>query len=206
MRTEFTNADLDGVVRQYVPMPKDIDTRLNRDAARAGLRTLLGVGIAILHRPTDIAPGVQNVALERIADACIALQEAIEQGYAAVLQRSGYVEGIAHDTDGPEASAFALLNRLDPALDSLFTLATVPALPVRRGAPSDDRRSMFLEECARYFERWTGKNISASPGSRFWNFAAEVFSVMQIEDAGNLRWQIKRVIEKLGANSARRGI
>jgi hypothetical protein len=154
-----------------------------------------------LSRPPDIAPGVQNVALEKIADACVALQKAIGQGYAAVLQRSGYVEGVAHDTDSPEARAFALLNQLAPRLDSLWALATMPALPVRRGAPSDDRRMFFLEQCARYFERWTSKRISASPGSRFWSFATEVFSAMEIENAGDLNWQIKRVIKKRGAKS-----
>jgi hypothetical protein len=200
MRTEFTNLDLDNVVRQRVVIPKANDTRLNREAARAELRTLISVGIAILSRSPDIAPGPQNVALEKIAAACVALQDALRDGRGAVLQRSGYREGIAHDNNGPETSAFSLLNQLCPRLDELWALATVPALPVRRGAPSDDRRMIFLEECARYFERWTCKKISASPGSRFSNFATEVFSVMEIDNAGDLSWQIKRLIEKRGAN------
>jgi hypothetical protein len=206
MRTEFANADLDGLVCQYVKISKDIDNHLNREAARRELRTLVSIGVAILSRPPDIAPGLQNIALERIADACVELQEAIQTGVDALLQRSGYREGIAHDTDGPEANAFALLNRLDPALDSLLTLVSVPSLPARRGAPSDDRRLIFLEECARYFEQWTGKKIAASRGSRFSNFAQALFSAMAISDADDLSWQIKRLIQKRGAKSHKKAI
>ena len=195
MRTDYTNADLDDLLR-CLRIPKG-----HTEAARRELRTLLSTGIAILARPRDIAPGRQNAALQTIADACVALQEALRGGYDVVLQRAGYAEGVAHDTDGPEASAFALLNRLDPALESLWSLVTVPALPVRRGAPSDDRRVAFLEECARYFEQWTGKKISASRGSRFWKFATEVFSLMEIGSAGDLSWQIKRLIKKRVAKS-----
>src|SRR5258706_16266485 len=74
--------------------------------------------------------------------------------------------------------------------------ACQPALPVRRGAPSDDRRMIFLEECARYFIRWTGKKLSASRGSRFANFAQALFSTMEIEQADDLTWQIKRLLQK----------
>jgi hypothetical protein len=206
MRTEYDNADLDGFVCQYVKIPKDIDNHLNREAARRELRTLISAGVAILHRAPDIAPGLQNVALERIADACVALQEAIKKGSDALLQRSGYREGIAHDSEGPEFNAFALLNRLEPALDSLLALTTVPSLPARRGAPSDDRRMIFLEECALYFERWTGKRIAGSRGSRFSNFAQALFAIMEISDADDLSWQIKRLIQKRGVNSNRIGI
>jgi hypothetical protein len=202
----FDNEALDDVLRQCVRIPKGNDNRLNREAARRELRTLVSIGVAILNRPPDIAPGLQNVALDKIADACVALQEALQNGCAALLQRSGYREGIAHDTDGPEANAFALLNRLDPALDSLLTLVSVPALPVRRCAPSDDRRLIFLEECARYFERWTRKRIAASRGSRFSNFAQALFSYMEISNADDLSWQIERLIQKRGVNSNRTGI
>ncbi len=195
MRYGYDDVALDDVIRT-LKLPA-----LHRQAARAELRTLLSTGIAILARRRDIAPGLQNEALAKIAAAVVELQEALRDGYDAVLQRSGYAEGIAHDTDGPEASAFALLNRLDPALESLWSLVTVPALPVRRGAPSDDRRVAFLEECARYFEQWTGKKISASRGSRFWKFATEVFSLMEIGSAGDLSWQIKRLIKKRVAKS-----
>jgi len=200
MRYGYDDADLDNVIR-ILKLPA-----LNRQAARAELRTLLSVGIAILARPRDIAPGLQNEALAKIADACVSLQEALRDGYDAVLQRTGYTEGGVFDADSPEAEAFALLNRLGPALESLWELATVPALPVRRGAPSDDRRMIFLEECARYFIRWTGKKLSASRGSRFANFAQAIFSTMEIEQADDLSWQIKRMLQKRVAKFPRESI
>ena len=87
MRYGYDDADLDDVIR-ILKLPP-----LNRQAARAELRTLLSTGIAILARPRDIAPGLQNEALAKIADACVSLQEALRDGYDAVLQRSGYTEG-----------------------------------------------------------------------------------------------------------------
>jgi hypothetical protein len=198
MRTEFTNADLADFVRQYVRIPKDIDTRLNRDAARVELRTLISTGVAILNRPANIAPGVQNAALNRISEACFSLEEAFRDGYDAMLQQSGYREGVAHEISGPEAKAFSLLQRTGPILDALANLVTVPEIPVRRGAPPDDRRAIFLEECARYFTRWTGKKIAASRGSRFSNFAQALFSTMKIADENvNLSWQINRMLKNI---------
>ena len=92
MRYGYDDADLDDVIR-ILKLPA-----LNRQAARAELRTLLSTGIAILARPRDIAPGLQNEALAKIAAAVVELQEALRDGYDAVLQRSGYAEGIYERT------------------------------------------------------------------------------------------------------------
>jgi hypothetical protein len=197
MRTEFTNADLDFIVGK-LKLSKDIG-HLNRDAARVELRTLISVGIAILTRPPDIAPGLQNRALDKIGTACFALREALEQGHDALLHRAGYAAGAVHEANSPASVAFDVLQRVGPMLDALGRLAAVPALPAGRGKPVDDRRMIFLQECARYFQRWTGKKLAGSRGSRFSNFAQALFSTMEIASADDLSWQIKRALEKKGS-------
>src|SRR5258708_36954841 len=121
MRYGYDDADLDDVIR-ILKLPA-----LNRQAARAELRTLLSTGIAILARPRDIAPGLQNEALAKIADACVSLQEALRDGYDAVLQRSGYTEGGLFAADSPPAEALPCLNRLHPAPDTLWELSPAPS-------------------------------------------------------------------------------
>src|SRR5258707_14222003 len=97
MRYGYDDADLDDVIR-ILKLPA-----LNRQAARAELRTLLSTGIAILARPRHIAPAPQHDALAKTPAACDPLQEALPHGNAPLPHPPGSTEGgaLAADTPAP---------------------------------------------------------------------------------------------------------
>jgi len=117
MRYGYDDADLDDVIRilklPALKSPSRSGPNFVHSSAQV-LRSWLA--------PVTIAPGLQNEASGKRSPMRVSL---FKRHFATVCDRpcsSGpdTPRGGVFDADSPAAEAFALLNRLDPALDSLW--------------------------------------------------------------------------------------